>query len=182
MVDLVHPAVHAANTIADYSAAQKFLRRGLVRRNIWFGLLLPIALALLTLFLAQNALLRLFTLNPEISVWIAGPLALYVYFRTAQFTSQFRYKSMLHPGGPFLTPTDLTVAPEGLFLRSDRGEGRVDWHAILKIEETATHIYFFFDHVMAQVIAKRSFASPAAAGEFLSTAQRYFDAAHERKT
>jgi hypothetical protein len=177
MPDSVNLTVHSQNTVADYSASQKVLCRE-VRSKTWLWLLLMVGLAFFVMFLIQAALLIFWKVSEEISVWIAIPVGLYVYLRAAFYFNRSRLKNHLHPGGPFLTPTDFTVAPDGLFFRSDRGEGRLAWHAFLRIEETATHLYFFVDKAMAQVIPKRCFPSEAAASEFVASAKRYFAAAH----
>jgi hypothetical protein len=73
------------------------------------------------------------------------------------------------------------VAPDGLHWSSHCGEGRVAWHAILRIVETKAHIFLYVDRAIAHVVPKRSFLSEAAAVEFIATARSYMDAARPAK-
>ncbi len=166
-------SVHVSNTAEDYSAALRVLQSGqLSAWRAWLWLLPGLAIMLMLLFGAPAVLEKVFQLSQPIGLLLTAPFAFWVYLLSSRFVSRFRMKSLLDPRGPFLSPTDIELAPDGIRWKSHRGEGRTAWHAVNRIVETRSHIYLFIDRAAAHVVPKRCFSSEAAALEFAQEARR----------
>lgn len=166
--------VHVRNTADDYVAAQRVLTRGQAsvwRRVLW---LLPAIAVLVVVLLGVPALVTtLFKINPMFAFLVSAPLGYYLYFRIWRFTARRRVTSMLSPSGPFLSPADIELAPDGVHWRNHRGEGRTNWHAVPRVEQAGALVLVYIDTASAHVIPRRCFASNAEVEDFISVARGY---------
>jgi hypothetical protein len=172
--------VHVQSTVADYAAAQRVLRRRKLAASGWLWSLPAIGLAVVVLALVERSLGSFPALPEWAHPFISVPLAAAFYFRASHYLSRTRFKALLDPMGPFLAPTDYRLAADGFHWRNHRGEGRIAWHAVLEVEQTATHVFLFVDRAMAHVLPKRCFASAAAAQDFVTLARHFADSARAK--
>jgi hypothetical protein len=165
------------SSVADYAAAQRVLRRRKLAASGWLWAAPAVLLAILVMALVNRSLDSF----PELPEWthpfVIVPLAAAFYFRASHYLNRYRFKALLDPKGPFLAPTDYRLSADGLHWQNHRGEGRIAWHAVLEVDQTASHIYLFVDRAMAHVLPKRCFASEAAAQDFLMLARHFANGA-----
>jgi hypothetical protein len=160
MSEMRKSIVHVETTSADYAAAQRVLGRDAHapwRTLFWITAALAV---LIVAWLGMTAIVEEVVPRPA----YLGALV------------TLNNKSILDPNGSFLTPTDIELAPDGVHWSSKRGEGRTNWSAVHKIEETKQHIYIFVDRAAAHVLPRRNFATPEAATAFVKLALQYFSA------
>jgi hypothetical protein len=177
MSEMRKSIVHVETTSTDYAAAQRVLGRGAHapwRTLLWIT---PALVVLIVAWLGMTAIVEeVVPRSAGLGALVTLPIAWIIYFRLVRYTNKYRYKSILDPNGSFLTPTDIELAPDGVHWSSKRGEGRTNWSAVHKIEETKQHIYIFVDRAAAHVLPKRNFATPEAATAFVKLALQYFSA------
>lgn len=100
-------------------------------------------------------------------------LALWFIF---QWLLQFRaWKDGARHG--ILGEHTITLTPEALRERTAVNDATAAWRGICRIDATASHLFIYLQPEMAHVIPRRAFPTPAAAEEFLATAQAYHAAA-----
>jgi hypothetical protein len=174
MSEMRKSIVHVETTSADYAAAQRVLGRDAHapwRTLFWITAALAV---LIVAWLGMTAIVEEVVPRPAyLGALVTLPSAWIIYF---QFVRYANNKSILDPNGSFLTPTDIELAPDGVHWSSKRGEGRTNWSAVHKIEETKQHIYIFVDRAAAHVLPRRNFATPEAATAFVKLALQYFSA------
>jgi hypothetical protein len=180
VADPAGATVHVESSVADYAAAQRVLRRRKLAASQWLWSLPAVILAILVMVLVERSLGSFPGLPEWAHPFISVPLAAAFYFRASHYLNRYRFKALLDPKGPFLAPTDYRLAPDGLHWQNHRGEGRIAWHAVLQVEETATHIFLFVDRAMAHVLPKRCFGSDAKAADFFVLARHFADSARTK--
>jgi len=169
--------VHVAATADDYAAAQTiFSRERLNTGRTWLWLLPSIGIMSIVFFALPAVVKVLFRPPGGVEFLSEVAAGIFAYLMSWQLFITFGYKPPLDPNGSFLTPTDIELAPDGVHWSSKRGEGRTNWSAVHKIEETKQHTYIFVDRAAVHVLPKRNFATPEAATAFVKLALQYFSA------
>ena len=151
---------------------------GLTLHGALYFRAIPAMIVMLGIIIGGSDLIDMTHLVPEgLSFIFVLPPAWLAYWCVWRWTNRFRTKSLLDPKGSFLSPTQIRLAADGVHWASDRGEGRTNWNAVQKIEETARHVYVFIDRAAAHVVPKRDFANPGEAAAFVGLARSYHSAA-----
>lgn len=73
--------------------------------------------------------------------------------------------------GATLGPHELSLDEAGLRVTGRSGHSFVAWPAIVEIRETGDHLFLYVDRMMAYVVPKRAFASPAECASFAEFAR-----------
>jgi len=76
---------------------------------------------------------------------------------------------MLEPNGFCMRPQDITLSSQGISFKNDVSVAICDWRAFLRVDETPTHIFLFYDRLMAHIVPKRAFATAEMAARFVAT-------------
>lgn len=67
------------------------------------------------------------------------------------------------------------IAPDGMSFSDPDAQSFVKWHAILRIEETPSHAFFYLSERDAHVLPARAFASDVEFRTFVGLARKYKD-------
>src|SRR5262245_39728652 len=67
------------------------------------------------------------------------------------FGSQAKRFRMLEPNGFCMRPQDVTLSSQGISFKNDVSVAICDWRAFLRVDETPTHIFLFYDRLMAHI-------------------------------
>ena len=74
--------------------------------------------------------------------------------------------AMNHAEGAFLRPHEIILSSAGVSFKSEVADLIYDWRAFLRIEETPTHLFLYYDRAMAYVVPKRAFGCAEDANRF----------------
>jgi hypothetical protein len=73
---------------------------------------------------------------------------------------------------------ELSLSPEGIFVRTQTSESKTSWSAITKVLQNDQYVFLYVSSINAFVIPKKAFANESTLQEFLD----YIDTHSEQKT
>ena len=153
---------HTASKIADPAST--------------FNIIISAAIAIIILPYVYDTLGDLFELSPLETPYFAPIIILYfvlLFFIMLAITAKNK-KRWLHPKGYFLTPSTMTISPDGVKQISGDTYSESKWGAIIEFRETKGLLLFFIDNLYAYIIPKHCFSSKEAADKFFKTAQQFW--------
>jgi hypothetical protein len=147
-------------TLDDYQAFQVYACRP-VKRPPWPFLLLLVLVTVATVVTALRLVASRdsFMVGFFVANAVVGGYSLLIVRRARGISEPM-------PNGCILCRQEYWVEDEGLRQRTPHWDGVTRWSGILRVEETEHHLFLMLDRVMAYIVPKRAFASPADAASF----------------
>ncbi len=106
------------------------------------------------------------------------PVAVSVFFPFLnRLTSKWVMASLLRRGGGSATPMTLEVRPEGLAVTTENTVSLTLWEGIDRIALSDTHVVFYGNKGVVQILPRRAFADERDFREFVESARSYPEAA-----
>ena len=106
--------------------------------------------------------------------------AIYLGFLWYIRPTMARWAVRFGPRRRMLLPCTVSVAKEGLQLRTAQGIGRLAWDHVEDIGSTWDHLFIILQGPGGLIIPKRAFASTEAYNLYYAAMMRHFNAAHRQ--
>ena len=106
---------------------------------------------------------------------LAGVLVFVLYPQVAQKLTINRIKKMLSEGNnnALLGRQIVSLSPEGIFVKNQTAESKINWSTVDKVTENDKHIYLYTSSINALVIPKNGFRSEKEKQEFLAEVNKH---------
>jgi len=73
----------------------------------------------------------------------------------------------------FIGQRILTISPNGIIVKSDNGESKINWNLVNKIVESNDHLYIYVSSVSAYIIPKKIFKDEIDQNNFMKTLKEF---------
>jgi hypothetical protein len=138
---------------------------------------------LMTLFTVLTPIVVLFLLYRHLLMPVlvmsalGGALIFFLYPYLERRSIVGRLRKLVSEGdnSAILGHQAISLSPDGIFNKSQSGEGKLNWSSISKVTRTEKHIYLHIGAMNAVVVPTRAFASGAQREEFLSYVDAHLD-------
>jgi hypothetical protein len=150
------------------------IKRQLLLMQVLTGLLV-IPLSLGILYLAYHTINAFMVI---VSI-LGGALAFVLYPQSNRKSTINRIKKMLSEGNnnALLGHQVVTLSPEGIFVKNQSAESKINWSTVDKVSENDKHVYLYTSSINALVIPKNCFQSEKEKQEFLEYVKKH----HQQK-
>lgn len=120
----------------------------------------------LSVVFGRDALFNTTNLSYPMAATLAAIAGLFLFLAVLNIFARARRMEGDDPRNAFFRGFKVTVGPQGVDIESEFFQGRFRWPAILRLHETAAHLFLYTDGLQAIIVPKRSFASPEEASRF----------------
>ena len=146
------------------------IKRQLLLMQVLTGLLvipLPFGIVYLV-YHSMNAVIVVFSI-------LAGVLVFVLYPQVARKSTINRIKKMLSEGNnnALLGRQVVSLSPEGIFVKNQTAESKINWSTVDKVTENDKHVYLYTSSINALVIPKNDFQSEKEKQEFLAYVNKH---------
>jgi hypothetical protein len=146
------------------------IKRQLLLMQVLTGLLvIPLVFSIVYLvYHSMNA----FTVVASI---LAGVLVFVLYPQVTRKSTINRIKKMLSEGNnnALLGRQVVSLSPEGIFVKNQTAESKINWSTVDKVTENDKHVYLYTSSINALVIPKNCFQSEKEKQEFLEYVNKH---------